>query len=51
MGTLSRPFPAPPLIFPDPLMYYKNMNAEALIPVAFRETGTVARMPTVCVNR
>ena len=51
VGTLSRPFPAPPLIFPDTLMYYRFMNADALIPVAFPVAGPVANMPTACMNR
>jgi hypothetical protein len=51
VGTLSRPFPAPPLIFPDTLMYYKFMKADALIPVAFPVAGPVANMPTACMNR
>jgi len=32
-------------------MYYKIMNAVALIPVAFPVAGPVAIIPTACMNR
>jgi hypothetical protein len=49
--TISRHFPAPPLISPDTLMYYEIMNADVLIPVAFPVACPVANVPTACMNR
>ena len=49
--TAPRPCPAPPLISPYTLLYYKVMNAAALIPIAFLVAGSVAIILTVYMYR
>jgi hypothetical protein len=49
--TVPPPCPAPPLISPDTLLYYKYMNTAALIPIAFLVAGSVAIILTVYMYR
>ena len=51
LKTVPGPCLAPPLISPDTLLYYKKVNAAALIPIAFLVAGSVAIILTVYMYR